>query len=50
MTADTLPLPGESAGRHRAARLHPCGVELHHLLARCGFKWQPVHNTHGGNS
>jgi len=51
VTADATPLPGEpTTGRHRAARLHPLGVEVHHLLARAGFKWQPTHHSHGGTA
>lgn len=46
MTADTAPLPGESSGRHRAARLFPLGVEVHHAVARAGYRWVPVHTHH----
>lgn len=50
MTADSLPLPGEtSCGRHRPARLYPAGIELHHLIARAGYREQSLpHGHHGG--
>lgn len=46
MTADCSPLPGETSGRHRPARLYPGGVELHHLLARAGYRWTTTHTHH----
>jgi len=47
MTADSTSLPGESpAGRHRAARLHPLGIEVHHLLARAGYPFGATHTHH----
>jgi len=49
VTADPTPLPGENAsGRHRPSRLHPLGVEVHHAVARAGYRWAAVHHTHGG--
>ena len=50
MTADALPFPGESAGRHRAARLFPLGVEVHHAIARAGYRFTTTHHSHGGTA
>lgn len=47
MTADASPVPGESpSGRHRAARLFPLGLEVHHVIARAGYRFGATHTHH----
>jgi hypothetical protein len=50
VTADHLPLPGESSGRHRPSRLFPLGVEVRHAIARAGYRWAAIPHTHGSDT
>lgn len=47
--ADASPMPGQPAtGRHRPGRLSPLGIEVHHLIARVGYRFAPTHR-HGSD-